>query len=152
MKIDPTDKSPQFCRPAAGNAKKNQSPCAFDAVLQQTLQEPGAPKACMGSSIRSAAGSQAPMGFPPRAEHAAETLAQKLLDRLENYQQLLGDPAVTLRGIQATVDTMEKQADSTLALIADMPVDHPLRTIVQDTIASIKQEVERYYSGHYVDE
>jgi hypothetical protein len=152
MKIDPTDKSPQFPRPAADEAKRNQVQREFNAVLQQTLQESAPQKARVASSIRSVAGPQAPMGMLHRREHAVETQVQKLLDRLENYQKLLGDPAVTLRGIQPAVEQMEKQADSTSALLADMPADHPLSVIVHDAIASIKQEVGRYYSGHYVDD
>jgi hypothetical protein len=152
MKIDPADKSQPFYRPAADNVKKHQGPRGFDAVLQQTLQEPASQKGCTGPSIRSAAGPQASMGFAPRLVQTAESQAHKLIDRLENYQQLLGDPDMTLKVIQPTVDQMARQAETTRASIADMPADHPLRPIVQNAIATIEQEIERFYSGRYVDD
>lgn len=152
MKIDPTERSPQLPRQAVDNTKRNHGPCGFDTVLQQTMQKPGPPEECMGSAIRSMAGPQTTMGVPPGPESAVETLARNLLDRLEDYQQMLGDPAASLKKIQPAVDRMERQAVGTRALIADMPADHPLRTIIQDTLASINQEVERFNAGYYVDD
>lgn len=152
MKIDPTERSPQFPRQAADNAQKKQEVSGFDAVLQKTLQKPEPPKECMGSSIRRMTGPQAPIAVQPGLEKTGEIQALKLLDRLEAYQKMLGDPDVTLKRLQPAVEQMEKQADGSRAVVADLPEGHPLGTIIQETIAGIDQEIARYYSGYYVDD
>jgi hypothetical protein len=151
MKIDPTQRSPQFPRQAVDNVKKNQGLGGFDAVLKNTIQKPSPSKGCMGSSIRSMTGPLAPMGVQSGPETTADTVAQKLLDQLEDYQQLLANPAVSLKGIQPAVEQMEKQAVDTRALISGIPEGNPLKTIIQDTLANINQEIERFNSGYYVD-
>ena len=79
-------------------------------------------------------------------------MKHKLLDRLEDYQKMLGDPAVALKEIMPAVEQMKEQVRDTRALVADMPDGHPLRTVVQDIIASIDQEVDRFNAGYYVSE
>lgn len=152
MKIDSTERSPQLPRQAVDNAQKKQDFNGFDAVLQKTLQKAEPPKECMGSSIRRMTGPRAPSAVQPGPEETGEIQALKLLDRLEDYQKMLGDPDVTLKRLQPAVEQMEKQADGSRAVVADLPEGHPLGTIIQETIASIDQEIARYYSGYYVDD
>jgi hypothetical protein len=151
MKIDPTERFPQFPRQAVDNDKKNQGVSGFDAVLRNTIQKPSQSEGCMGASIRRMTGPLAPMGVQPGPDITADAVAQKLLDLLEDYQQLLADPAVTLKGIQPAVEQMEKQVAGTRELISGMPQGHPLKTIIQDTLTNINQEIERFSSGYYVD-
>jgi hypothetical protein len=152
MKIDPTERSPLFPRQAVDNAQKKQDVRGFDAVLQNTLQKTEPSKGSMGSSIRGMTGPQAPLAVPSGPENTGEILALKLLDRLEDYQKMLGDPDVTLKKLQPVVEQMEKQANGIRAVVADLPEGDPLVTIIQETIASIDQEIGRYYSGYYVDD
>lgn len=152
MKIDPTERTPQLPPQAVENAKNKKEPSGFDAVLRQTLQNTGPLKECMGSSIRSITGPQALISVPSGPENATEAMAHKMLDSLEDYQMMLGDPDVTLRRIQPAVEQMQSQADGSRELISGLPENHPLRTIIQDTISSINQEVARFNSGYYVDD
>jgi hypothetical protein len=152
MKIDPAERSPQFPPQAVDNAKKKQAPGGFQAVLQQTIQKTGPSKACMASTVRSMTGPQAPMAASSGRENAGEALAHKLLDRLEDYQKMLGDPDMTLKRMQPAVEEMENQAVGTREILAGLPEGHPLRSILQDTIASIDQEIARFNAGDYVDD
>ena len=88
----------------------------------------------------------------PTPEINTGEAADNLLDKLENYQKMLADPAVTLRMLQPAVEQMDKQAAATRELISSMPDEHPLKAIVQDTIVNITQEIERFNSGYYVDD
>jgi hypothetical protein len=152
MKIDPAERIPQFPPQSADNAKKKQAPGGFDEVLQQTLHKTGQSGECLGPAIRSMKGPQAPIAVSAGPEGAVETMALKLIDRLEDYQKLLSDPDITLKQIQPVMEQLEKQADGSRALMSDMPEGHPLRAIVQDVVANIDQEVARFNAGYYVDD
>lgn len=152
MKIDPTQRTPQFPPQSADNVKKKQAPGGFDAVLQQTLHKTGQSREFIGPTIRSLKGPQDPIAVSAGPEGAVETMALKLIDRLEDYQKLLSDPDITLKQIQPVVEQLEKQADGSRAMMSDMPEGHPLRAIVQDVVANIDQEVARFNAGYYVDD
>lgn len=151
MKIDPADRSQQFPRQAVDNVNKNQGLGGFDEILRNTIQKSDPSKESIGYGIRRMAGPQGPMDARSGPEITADTVAQKLLDKLEAYQQMLADPAVTLKMIQPAVEQMEAQAVGTRNLISGIPEDHPLKAVIQDTIANINKEVERFNSGYYVD-
>jgi hypothetical protein len=152
MKIDPTGKIPHFQQPAIDNSRGRQGISGFDAVLQQTLQNSAPAEKSRAASIGRTAAANEPVAVPHGAVNAAEAYAEKLLTRLEDYQKMLGDPGVGLKEIQPVVEQMKKDALGTRALIADMPDGHPLRTIVQDIVASIDRESDKFNAGHYVDE
>ena len=96
-------------------------------------------------------GPQAPLTVLSGSENAAETLAHKLLDTLEDYQMLLGDPDVPLKRIQPALEQMQHQAADTREFLYGLPESHPLRSILQDTVDSIDQETVRFNAGYYVD-
>jgi hypothetical protein len=150
MKIGPAEKTPQLPRQAVDKAEKKQVPGGFEAVLQQTMQKTGQSRDSAGASIRSMAGPQAPLAANSVPENAAETMADKLLDTLEAYQKMLGDPDVTLKRIQPAVEQMQTQAAGTRELIAGLQEAHPLKTILQDTVDSIDREITRFNAGYYV--
>ena len=152
MKIDPTVRSSHFFRQAVGNVKTDQGLSSFDAVLQNKLKETGSSEVCTGSSTSCMTGPRAVMGVHPGPEISARAQAQVLLDKLEDYQKMLADPALSLRQIQPAVEQMEKQAGETRPLISGMPDGHPLKTILQDAIANIDQEITRFSSGYYIDD
>jgi hypothetical protein len=152
MKIDPAERTPQLPQHSVDHTQKKQAPGGFEAVLQQTMQKTGPSRECMGTSIRGMTGPQSPMTVPTSPERAAEALAHKLLDTLEDYQKLLGDPDVTLKRIQPAVERMQNQAAGTCDLIAGLPETHPMRTILQDTVDGIDQEIARFNAGYYIDD
>jgi hypothetical protein len=152
MKIDPAERTPKLPQHAVDSAQKKQKPGGFEAVLQQSMQKAGPSKECMGTSIRSMAGPQAPLTVPASPERAAEALAHKLLDTLEDYQKLLGDPDVTLKRIQPAVERMQNQAAGTRDLITGLPEAHPMRTILQDTVDGINKEIARFNAGYYIED
>jgi hypothetical protein len=152
MKIDPVERSLPLSRPVADKAKSSQSLGGFDSVLQNTLEKSSASNRKPGSLITSIRGPLAPTAVQTNSKIHADTAAENLLDKLEDYQQMLADPANTLKMIQPAVDQMEKQAAGTRELISTMPEGHPLKAIIQDTIANISQEIEKFNSGRYVDQ
>jgi hypothetical protein len=152
MKIDPTERSSLLARQSVDKVKTNKDPGGFDAVLRNSLDKTGPSEGCAGSAVKSMAGPRAIMGIGSGSVITADAQAQVLLDKLENYQKMLADPAMSLRQIQPAVEEMEKQAANSRALISDLHTDHPLKTILMDTIASIDQEITRFNSGYYVDD
>ena len=152
MKIDPTERSSQLARQSVDKVKTNQGPGGFDAVLRNSLEKTGPSERCAGSAVKSMAGPRAIMGIGSGSVITADAQAQVLLNKLENYQKMLADPAMSLRQIEPAVEQMEKQAANSRALISDLHAGHPLKTILMDTIASIDQEIARFNSGYYVDD
>ena len=150
MKIDPAERTPQFPLHAVDNDKNKHKPGAFETVLQKTIEKTGPIKESMGASIRSIAGPQAPLAVASGPQNAAEILANRLLDTLEEYQKMLGDPDITLKSIQPAVEKMQNHAADTQELISGLPEAHPLKTILQDTVDSIDQEIARFNAGYYI--
>ena len=151
MKVDPVKRSLPISRPVADELKSSQRPGGFDSVLQNTLNKSIESNGSRGSTITSIRGPLAPTAVSPNPEVPVEEAADNLLDKLEDYQQMLADPTVTLRMMLPAVEQMDKQAAATRELISSMPSGHPLKAIVQDTVANITREIERFNSGYYVD-
>ena len=77
--------------------------------------------------------------------------AHKLLDALNAYQQMLGDPEATLKMIQPAVDEMASQASGTLTMLDDMPDESPVKIILRETLTHVTREIDKFNSGFYVD-
>jgi hypothetical protein len=151
MKIDPTHRSQPPIQPTIDKSKDGSGHGDFGSILQTTLEKTSGSKECTASSIMNIRGPVEATGIQSGSEIEGEVAAETLLDKLERYRQLLADPAMTLRMIQPAVEQMEKQAAETRALVSGMPENHPLKTVVQDTISHITQEAGRFNSGYYVD-
>jgi hypothetical protein len=152
MKIDPPERALPFSRQVVNKAKVSQGSDEFGAVLQDTLEKSSGSKGCTGSSIGRVRGPLATTDLRSGCKISEGKAAQRLLDKLECYQKMLADPAVSLKMIQPAVEQMEKQAADTQVLFANIPDGHPLKAVIQDTIASISQEIKRFNSGYYVDD
>jgi hypothetical protein len=152
MKIDPIERSLPFLRQVVNKTKTSQGFDKFGSVLQDTLEKSSGSKGCTGSSVGSARGPLAPTDLRSGCEIIEDNAAERLLDQLEHYQKMLADPAVSLKMIQPAVEQLERQAADTQVLFSNVPDGHPLKAIIQDTIASISQEIKRFNSGSYVDD
>jgi len=151
MKIDLTDQVQQLSKQAVHNPRKDQSSNGFDSVLQDTIQKSNLPANSMASSIRSLMGPPAVAGVEQNSNCMECTVAQGLLDKLESYQQMLADPAATLKMIHPYVEKMEQQSASAEVLLNGIPEGHPLKMILEQALQNISQEVEKFNTGYYVD-
>jgi hypothetical protein len=152
MKIDPTHRSLPLFQPTADKSKRGPDPGEFGSILQNSLEKTSRSKECTGSSIMNIRGPVAATGTQSGSKIAEDVAAETLLDKLDCYRQLLADPAATLKMIQPAVEQMEKQAVDTRSLVSGMPENHPLKTVIQDTIGHITREVGRFNAGYYVDD
>lgn len=80
-----------------------------------------------------------------------EETASKLLDSLENYQNVLSDPDASLRQVQPVVDDMKAQADKVEPLVQEMPSGNVVKDVIEETLLQINKEYIRFNSGVYVD-
>jgi len=151
MKIDLTEKVQQLSKQAVHNPRKDQSPNGFDSVLQDTIQKSNLLANSMAPSIQSLMGPLSVDGVQPNSNRLECTVAQGLLDKLESYQQMLADPAATLKMIHPYVEEMEQQSNSAEVLLNGMPEGHPLKMILEEALQKISQEVEKFNTGYYVD-
>ena len=151
MKIDLTENVQQLSKQTVHSPRKNINSNGFDAVLQDSIQKSKAPTGATAHSIQSVMGPLAFGSVQPNAKSAECTEVQGLLDKLESYQQMLADPAATLKMIYPTVEKMEQQASSAEELLNRMPESHPLKMILVEALQNISQEVEKFNTGYYVD-
>jgi hypothetical protein len=151
MKIDLTDKVQQLSKQTVHNPRKNQRSNGFDSVLQDSIQKSNPPSGSLGHSVQRLMGPLTFAGVEPNSKNEEYTAVQKLLDKLESYQQMLADPAATLKMIHPCVEKMEQKAASAEVLLNRMPDDHPLKMILEEVIQNISKEVEKFNTGYYVD-
>ena len=80
-----------------------------------------------------------------------ENAANRLLDSLENYQRMLGDPSVNLKQVQPMVDQMKAVADETAPLAEKMSEDDKVREVIEEALIQINKKIARFERGEYVD-
>ena len=149
MKIDSIDKFGQLSNPTA--VKPKQQGADFGSLLEETIEKAGSVHSRETHSITPAA---IPMTETMNASEPAPTPGKatcQLLDTLEDYQQQLGDPEVSLRNLYPMVERMQKQLITTEPLFNALPESHPAKRILQETMSHISEEIGRFNSGRYVD-
>ena len=150
MKIDLSEKLQELSKQTVHSPRKNQSSNGFDSVLQDTIKKSSTTAGSTGHSVQPLMGPFVFGGVQPNSRNAECAEAQRLLDELESYQQMLADPAATLKMIHPAVERMEKQAAGAEELLNRMPEGHPLRMILEETLQNISQEIEKFNAGYYI--
>ena len=74
-----------------------------------------------------------------------------MLDALERYQHLLGDPNVNLRGLQANINQLKAQIDTLQPMLQNMPREDGLQQLLNETLIVASKEIGRFEKGDYVD-
>ena len=152
MKIDSIDKFGQLSNPAA--VKPKQQGADFGSLLEETIEKAGSVHSHKTHSINSITPAAIPITETMHASEPAPTPGKatcQLLDSLEDYQQQLGDPEVSLRNLYPMVERMQKQLIATEPLFNALPESHPAKSILQETMSHISEEIGRFNSGRYVD-
>ena len=150
IKINLNEKIQRLPNQSAQVPQKLSSTKAFDSILQETLKNSKDidPKNSGVLALRQPSYA----GLEILSNSKAETVvAHQLINSLENYQQLLANPSFSLKMIQPSVDQMNAQCECSQTKIANMPTDSPVKQILQETISTIFQEIEKFNSGYYVD-
>ena len=101
---------------------------------------------------------QSDEGPPPAsslspADHGAQVQHRlgRLLDNLEQYQQLLGDRHVSLKAVAPAVDRLKGDMTDLTAMLDHVGGDHPLKPLLNEALVIATKEVSRFESGDYVD-
>ena len=151
MKINPTDKIQYLIHQVDPVSKKIQGSDSFDTVLQQVEKSSDKSRTIEKTSTRPMIGLYPDVGVLTDYGMPETAAAHKLLDALNAYQQMLGDPEATLKMIQPAVDEMASQASGTLTMLDDMPDESPVKIILRETLTHVTREIDKFNSGFYVD-
>ena len=75
----------------------------------------------------------------------------KLIDAMDQYGALLGDPKQNLKTVALSVEKMTQTLEQLNRLVEKLPDEKPLQQVVEDVRSLAKKEVDRFFSGYYVD-
>lgn len=75
---------------------------------------------------------------------------ENFLDVLENYQEKLGDPTVTLKEIYPLVAHMESEIDYILPLLESLPKEDKMKNILNSTLITSTVEAIKFNRGDYL--
>ena len=149
MKIDQTNISQSLLPGQPKKAEHEKPAIGFGDVLKQQI------KATPEMSGIQPCQLQPSVGLSPVTPAAGSTepvqTVERLLDTVEQYGRLLNDPGSTLRAMEPTVNQMKIQVTSMNRLLQNLPVENPMRQVLEETRALVSGEVERFDSGYYVD-
>jgi hypothetical protein len=151
MTINPSDHVNPSSNPVVPSAKSGQGGDNFELVLRKSVEKSRQTPMGSRTAIHSLRGPSPVLDIPSADEAVQFATADGLLNALEKYQQLLGDPSADLRAVQPAVDQMKAAAGGAEELINAMPAGHPLHAVMQETMTHISQEIERFDSGYYID-
>jgi hypothetical protein len=123
-------------------------PCGFGDILKEKLAPaPGATASGIGLGL------VAPTQIQSVAEAPANRLAGRLehyLDLLDDYRRQLGDPRVSLKGLDATVREMEAGKDALAPVLGLLPEDDGIKDILNRTLVTASLEIIKFRRGDYL--
>lgn len=152
MKIDSNEKIQQVAGSAPDVAKKTQVVAGFDTVLKDTILQSNSAPAGEENPVRQMMRTSPGLEILPNYQVTADAVADGLIEVLETYQQMLADPAADLRMIQPVIEQMRTRVAGTETVLAGIPDDNPVKAIVRETVMCMTEEVDKFYSGYYVDD
>lgn len=103
-----------------------------------------------------AALTEGPSAMPPSIEvqpgiQATETAeASRLIGAMERYHELLSDPSVNLKLLAPEVERLGQAARTAEQALRQLPESNPVKSIVSESVAVVRQEIERFAAGLYV--
>lgn len=124
---------------------------AFQTILKQTVG-------------RSAGAQQAPPVAYPFAPQAVRPIVMpetnsalplvdcldRLVDRLENYQQKLADPHASLKSIQPLLNDIAASTDKLVPELERLDEGDPLKDILNRSLMTASLEIARFNRGDYL--
>lgn len=152
MKIDSSPEIQNVNKKSVRIPDKKQNKASFDAVLRNSIQNSDSHADAMRPCIQPLIEPAVVGSEPSVSRRLGVEAAQRVLDRLETYQKLLADPEANMKTINSAVGQMEQQAECTKPLLENLPEQHPLRMVIEESLQNVYQEVERFNAGYYVDD
>jgi len=76
--------------------------------------------------------------------------AERLLDTLDNYQQKLADPEVTLKDIFSFIDEMKEENKNMVSVFNSLPDGDKLKEILNQVLITSSIEIIKFNRGDYV--
>jgi hypothetical protein len=149
MKIIPSEQ--QYIRSCSAAQPGDSSNIGSDfaKVLNETVEKSSGPVEDNDNVMRP---SMAPaIGHAPVSKNSEISIAEGLLDALENYQTLLEDPEASLKMVEPSVEKMRLLSQSAEPILGQFPDGHPLKLVVGEALVHISKEMERFNGGYYVD-
>ncbi len=149
MKIDSIGPQQDALKTAKHSAPERSEKIKFSDVFNESIQLVGNPKegetCSVAPSLRS--------GLEPRqsSPHFEAQAAFDLLETLDNYTQMLGNPLVNMKMLEPAVQNMERAAGKAEAAMDHLADGNPVKSVVAETTVAIRQEAERFKLGLYLD-
>ena len=153
MKIDPNEKlqhttSSPGVKPMGGG----DSDSDFAKVLGDTVQKSSGVQTRQSDTVQPSMAPSMVMPIGTAQGDSESTTAHGLLNALENYQRLLGDPEANLKMIAPAVEDMKSITKKAQPILEKMPEGHLVKTLAQEALMEMSKEIERFNAGYYVDD
>lgn len=149
MKIDNMDVSQSLISNKTKKVGSEKSEAKFDDVLRQHIKATPASSGTLSPRPQPVSGLQ-PVVKSAGISEPVQTV-ERVLDTVAHYQNLLKDPAATMRIIEPAVRHMKIHAASLDQFAQGLSSVHPLRQVLEETQQLVREEIERFDSGYYVD-
>lgn len=146
MRINPLEHTPSTDAQSKTGSKKTAQGESFSQVLSEKIDEN------TGSVNRTVAPKMAPsIPVPIDENYQGIESMQRSFDHLEQYRTMLGDPKVSLRSMETTVNKLKKDANQLGQLLDKTKSNEQIKALMSDTLELITQEISRFEKGVYVD-
>ena len=147
--------------PEAQPKPKEQAKGGFARLLEDALARAGetprtqeAPGAAPppGPGLPLTAPTLATTSIDSRQDLPAGGLAQaeRTLETLERYRNLLGDPTRSLKEVAGIVDELESQARDLAGVLDRLEADHPLHALLQEVAVTALVASIKFRRGDYL--
>lgn len=74
----------------------------------------------------------------------------KMVDALEQYQQLLADNRLSLRAVEPAMQQLKTEIKTLEPQMEGLPQSHPMKQIMSETLLTVAKEIARFEGGAYV--
>lgn len=146
MKIDPSDKLQSSPLSPVNKPASTATPStAFADVLKKSMGTESSHSVAASGAINPII---PPLMAPSTSEIYRST--ERMLDTMEQYQQLLENSRVNMRGIGAVLGTLKEEISTLAPLVDIMPEGDPIKAIARETLMTAAKEVTRYDGGAYI--
>lgn len=74
---------------------------------------------------------------------------ERLIDRLDVYREKLSNTSCTLKDIEPDLQAVNAQKQRLADRMEELPVDHPMKELLNEGLIVASAEIERFYRGEY---
>lgn len=146
MKIQPPLPWEPLASGQTPSVRDRGSEADFGRALKDAIgrSEAGAAAPASGCAAGAAVGSPdvtGPVSLPERLD--------RLLDAVESYRETLGDTRRPSAELRPLLEALERQARPLQDALDRLPVQHPLRPVLNETLVAVAVEKARFDRGDY---